>query len=101
MPADAKTARISKAKLRAYLRGIPGCFEKVGFETPPESGAGLMLKQQGDNWLVWHVDNGELTNLVLFTDIQDAVDFILVELPEFESCISEVSPYQAIVYKSK
>lgn len=92
--------RILKAKLRAYLRGIPGCFEKVGFNELPQNNTGLMLAQADDYWAVVHVENGEQVNLSLFTGAQDAVDFVLVELPEFESCISEVSPYQAIVYSS-
>lgn len=97
-PDSTNLARIAQAKLRAYLRGIPGCFERVGFGKPPENGTGLMLVQLSENWMVCHVNDGGISCPAVFTSIVDAVDYLLVELPEFESCISEVSPFQAIVY---
>lgn len=99
-PDNADLARITQAKLRAYLRGILGCFEKVGFGKPPENGTGLMLAQLNESWIVCHVNDGDISCLAVFTNIVDAADYLLVELPEFESCISEVSPFQAIVYCS-
>lgn len=97
-PAGVDLARIAQAKLRAYLRGVPGCFEKVGFGKPPAHGTGYMLTQLDGYWTVVRVEGGEYFSPAIFTDVNDAVDFVLVELPEFESCISEVSPFQAIVY---